>query len=236
MKTRPAHLLGLAVLLACVAPLTGCSRDEAPTAGDAASQPADDGFIARTTRRALEAANKELAEGNISIGGTGSSGVSINGFRFGTEADGGSGLPKAEISPQGDLLIDGKAIVLDDAQRQLLLAHRENVVAIAQAGVAIGIQGAQLGAEAAKGAITSALAGKGEAFEQRMQAEAEKIKTSALVLCDRLPPLLTSQQALAAAVPAFQPYATLDAGDIEDCRKDIVSSDNAAAEADAASQ
>jgi len=184
----------------------------------------------------MEAAHKELAEGNISVGGTGSSGVSINGFRFGSEADGNSGLPKAEISPQGDLLIDGKAVTVDDAQRQLVLAHRANVIAIAEAGMAIGMQGAQLGAAAAKGAITSALAGKGEEFEARMQAEAAKIEAEAVKLCDHMPALLASQQALAAAVPAFQPYATMDASDVEDCRKDIASGDNPADEADAAAE
>lgn len=236
MNTRSIQLVSFAALV-CAGVLSGCSRDPSPPSADASAQSTDEGFIARTTRRALDAAHQELVEGNISVGGTGSSGVSINGFRFGTEADGGSGLPKAEISPQGDLLIDGKAVTVDDTQRELLLAHRTNVLAIAEAGMAIGMQGAQLGAEAAKGAITSVLAGKGKAFEAHMQAEAAKIKTEATRLCDRLPPLLASQQALAAALPAFQPYATLDASDVEDCRKDIASGENSDhADADAASQ
>ncbi|WP_101925466.1 MULTISPECIES: hypothetical protein [Luteimonas] len=53
-----------------------------------------------------------------------------------------------------------------------------------------------------------------------MEAEGAKIEAEADKLCDRLPPLLASQQALAAALPAFQPYATMDATDVDDCRSD----------------
>jgi hypothetical protein len=37
-------------------------------------------------------------------------------------------------------------------------------------------------------------------------------------ICDRLPGLYKAQQDLAAALPAFQPYASMDEGDVEDCR------------------
>lgn len=37
-------------------------------------------------------------------------------------------------------------------------------------------------------------------------------------ICDRLPGLYKAQQDLAAALPAFQPYASMDEGDAEDCR------------------
>ncbi|KLJ02952.1 hypothetical protein [Luteimonas sp. FCS-9] len=236
MTTPHPLALSLALLVACAGALSGCARDPAPASGDAGTTADDDGFIARTTRRALAAARTELAEGNIGVGGTGSGGVDINGVALGGKDGRTAHLPKAEISPAGDLLIDGEPTAIDAAQRDLLLAHRTHIMAIADAGIAIGVQGAQLGAEAAKGAIASALSGKGEEFEQRMQAEGEKIKAEALKLCDRLPPLLASQQALAAALPAFQPYATMDASDIDDCRKDVADRDDPAAEADAAAE
>lgn len=231
--------LVLALAICSLATLTACGRDApAPEAGaDAPSaEAADDGFIARSTRRALESARRDLAQKNISVGGTGSGGLDINGFRFGGNDARTAGLPRAEISPAGDLLIDGEPVAVDTAQRDLLLAHRANIVAIAEAGIVIGVQGAQLGAEAAKGAVTSLLAGNAEAFEQRMQAEAKKIEAEAQTLCGHLPDLLASQQALAAALPAFRPYATMDAGDVEDCRKDAAGGDNPAAEADAATE
>ena len=203
-------LLALALLL----PLAGCGRDSAPAGGASAGE--DEGFIARTTRKALEQAREEITKGNIRVGGGDvSGGLVINGQRIGN-TDGS--LPKAEISPQGDLLIDGKVVPVDEAQRKRLLEHRANVIAIAEAGIAIGMQGAQLGTQAASGALASVFSGNTGEFEKKMEAEGAKIEAEALKLCDRLPPLLESQQALAAALPAFQPYATMEATDIEDCR------------------
>lgn len=239
MKTAPSRALPLALLLACAGTLTACGRDDspAPASGEATAAPAEEGFVARTARNALDTARKDLVEKNISIGGTGATGLNINGFRFGGDDTRTTGLPKAEISPAGDFLIDGKPVDIDAAQRELVLAHRANIIAIADAGITIGIQGARLGAEAARGAIASALSGQSADFEQRMEAEGAKIEAEADRLCDNLPPLLASQQALAAALPAFEPYATMDATDVEDCRKDtVVHRDDAAAQADAAAE
>ena len=36
-----------------------------------------------------------------------------------------------------------------------------------------------------------------------------------------LPALLSSQQALAASLPAFKPYARMTQSDIDDCGKDV---------------
>mgnify|MGYP000915428072 CR=1 FL=1 len=238
MKTLPSRVLPLALLLACTGVLTACGRDAAPAAGDAEAAvdaPEDEGFVARTTRRALDTAQRDLAQQNISVGGTGNGGLDINGFRFGGDDSRTAHLPKAEISPAGDFLVGGTPVEVDAAQRRLLLAHRANVITLAQAGIRIGMQGAQLGAEAAKGAIASALTGTTEAFEKRMEAEAAKIEADADTLCDHLPPLLASQNALAAALPAFQPYATMETGDVENCRQDtVVHRGDAAEAADAA--
>ena len=57
-------------------------------------------------------------------------------------------------------------------------------------------------------------------FETRKEAEGKKIEAEAMKLCKQLPPLLASQQALAASLPAFKPYATMTQDDIDDCGKD----------------
>ncbi len=239
MKIVPSRALPLALLLASAGALTACGRDVAPsaTSGESANAPAEESFIARTSRTALETARNDLTEKNISIGGRGAGGLSINGFGFGGDDSRTSSLPKAEISPAGDLLVDGRTIEIDAAQRELLLAHRANILTIADAAITIGIQSALLGAEAAKGAIASALSGDTADFEKRMEAEGAKIEAEAEKLCDHLPPLLSSQQALASALPAFQPYATMDASDAQDCREDVVvHRDDAAAEANTAAE
>lgn len=205
------HATLLTAALLCL-PLLACGRQPAPAASDD-----DKGFIARQVDHALDEARKELATKNIDINGVD---INVNGKRVRT---GGNGLPKAEITPAGDLLIDGKAIAIDDAQRQQLLAYRGQIIGIAEAGMAIGSQGAAIAGKAvsgALGAIFSSDKGRKD-FEQRMEAEGRKIETEALKLCKLMPPLLASQQALASSLPAFKPYATMTQDDVDDCGKDV---------------
>ena len=72
--------------------LTAC----APSGGDGTAKQAID-----TAHAEMDKAIKEIASENMSL----------------TGAD---GTPKAEITPAGDLLIDGKAVQLTDAQRAQL--------------------------------------------------------------------------------------------------------------------
>lgn len=131
------------------------------------------------------------------------------------------GQPKAEITPAGDFVVGGKTVAITPAQRTALLAYREQMVAIASQGIAIGKQGAALGMHAASSAIAGVLSGKsGDEIQQKVEAQATDIRKAAAELCDRLPALLAEQQKLAAALPAFKPYATMTQADIDDCRTD----------------
>lgn len=172
--------------------------------GDKASAPAPSGtepktMIGKAVGGALDKARSKLAEENIGL--------------FGAE-----GQPKAEITPQGDLLIGGKATTIDAKQRELLLEHRKRIVAVAEAGMAIGVQGADLAGKAIGNAIGSIFSGDTEELEKKIEAEGKNIEKSANLLCDLLPPLLTSQQTLAEALPAFKPYATMTQKDVDECR------------------
>ena len=127
------------------------------------------------------------------------------------------GLPHAELSPEGDLLIGGKAVSLTPAQRERLLDYRGHLAGVAQAGADVGIQGAAIAATAMKEAAKAALGGDQALMEQRIQAQADTIKASAHDLCNRLPGLLESQRAAAEAIPELVPYANMDETDINDC-------------------
>lgn len=130
------------------------------------------------------------------------------------------GLPSASLSPEGDLLIDGQKVPLNDAQRESLLAFRADLASIAESGAEIGLQAAELATVAMKESAMAALGGDAQALEARMEKEADKIKIAARALCDRLPVLLEHQRLAAEAVPEFRPYATMTAKDVEDCWKD----------------
>lgn len=133
---------------------------------------------------------------------------------------------EAEITPQGDLLIDGRKVAVDPSQRALLLEYRSQVAGIAQAGVAIGMQGADLASKAVGQALKGAFTGNTEEMERNIEAEAEKIEAQALKLCDRLPAMRATQQQLAATLPEFKPYATMTEADIADCQEDSTVAQN----------
>jgi hypothetical protein len=85
----------------------------------------------------------------------------------------------------------------------------------------IGTQGADLGINAAKQAMWGALSGKSDKdIEAAIKPQTDKIEAAAAKLCLRLPDLLSTQQKLAAAMPEFRPYATMQQKDVDDCGKD----------------
>ncbi|HOU65199.1 MAG TPA: hypothetical protein PK861_04100, partial [Thermomonas sp.] len=92
----------------------------------------------------LAKARQELDTGNLRLD---------DGFQF-TAHDGKKSkrakaeLAPAEITPQGDLLIDGKVQAINDGQRRQLLAYRGQVITVAKAGIDIGQRSADAALEA----------------------------------------------------------------------------------------
>ncbi|MES2858671.1 MAG: hypothetical protein V4704_05775 [Pseudomonadota bacterium] len=216
---KPVHALAAALLSGLA--LSACSEPPAPPAPPPPAAPpaassAEKGFIGRKVEQALAKAHEEMRTQSIGIGPDGID-ININGRRI--RSGDNANLPKAEITPQGDLLIEAKPVAIDAVQRQQLLAYREQIIGIAGAGMAIGAQGADLAGKAVTGVVGAIFSGDagGKAFEQKMDAEGKKIEAEALKLCAMLPPLLASQEQLSASLPAFKPYASMTQSDIDEC-------------------
>ncbi|HEX5693448.1 MAG TPA: hypothetical protein VFY00_02385 [Arenimonas sp.] len=134
----------------------------------------------------------------------------------------GNGLPRAELTPEGELLIAGEAVGLDASQRELAIAYREDMADVAERGAAVGIEAAGIAKDSIDLAISGLLSGEGTAaVEEQAKERAKEIESTAMALCESLPSLYASQQALAAAVPEFAPYAQMDESDIDDCQVNI---------------
>ncbi|MEO6800173.1 MAG: hypothetical protein ABI178_09570, partial [Rhodanobacter sp.] len=208
MKPTTFSTLALVLLL----PLAACSQsspdgsqprganDTAQATKDASDKGSPSG-ISGEIQKAMQQAKQELASKNIDV----------NKIHVGGDFLGDNGTqPKAEITPQGDLLIAGNKVAATPAQQVLLLDYRRQIVGIAEAGMDIGAEGADLGISAAKEALWGKFTGKSDKdVEAAMKPQTDKIKAAAVTLCKRLPDLLSSQQKLAAAMPAFRPYATM---------------------------
>lgn len=196
----------LAIALLSILPwLAACgSRDgNDSTAADSAAEATEEtrSSIARALVEAREEVRKEVREGDISLNSD------------------DKNVPKAKITPRGDLVIDGREVAIDDEQRALLLQYRERVADVAEAGAEVGLHAAGIATDAVGEAIKGLFTGGGEEdIEKRIEADVEeKIKASVVKLCEQLPPLLETEQALVAALPEFAPYADMDEGDIDDC-------------------
>ena len=105
-------------MLTCL-PLLACGKKDPPPPADAGTEPTT--MLGKAVKEATDEARKELATENINLSAT--------------------GHPDAEITPAGDLLIAGKAVVVSAEQRALLLEYRKHVNLIAEAGIGIGQQG-----------------------------------------------------------------------------------------------
>lgn len=209
------HYLAIA-LLAC-SPLAACKKDPPPAPAPSATQEPESA-LGRVVSREVRKAREKLVTENISL----NSGVRFNNGNVDVYSDDVSdNRPKAEITPKGDLLIAGKPVAITAKQRAMLLEHRVQIIGIAESGMDIGVQGADLAAKAMGEAFKGILSGKSEQeIEQSVEAEAASIKQAAAKLCARLPGLMASQQKLAASLPEFKPYAAMTQGDIDDCMKE----------------
>lgn len=194
--TKPHAVL----LLACLVLLGACSRDATP----AAQAPADgaaDSALGRTLGKVAEKVRTKLEHQNITLSSS-------------------NAEAKAEITPQGDLLIDGKKVATDEAQRTLLLEYRAGIIAVATAGTDIGMKGADFGLRAAGKALRGVFSGNSDEIEAEIEADARAFEAQARKICEHLSPMLETQQQLAAQLPEFRPYATMDQSDIDDCLAD----------------
>ncbi len=188
----PNILLGAA----CAAALAG-------TLGLATALPAHAHDAKPVDAVSIDTLRRELASSNTRLGG-------------------GDDRPAAEITPDGGLVIEGRAVPVDASQRQLLLRYRSHVSDLAIAGAELGLRGAELAASLTGRAIAAALSGNEADIEAMAEAEADRIKSEALALCGHVEALLATQTTLADALPAFAPYATMDTDDVSDCRDDLV--------------
>lgn len=132
-------------------------------------------------------------------------------------------LPKAEITPQGDFLIEGEAVAIDSNQRRQLFDYRRMVIEVAKAGIDIGEVSALAAVDSVDRGVFSLMVGAMTgSLERRIERTVRNtVGPGVLLICDRMPALRDAQQQLASDLPAFRPYARLEAQDADDCRNEV---------------
>ncbi len=197
--------------------------------GFAWSAASDDAGVRAEIRRDMEEARQEIRADlakaraeldteNLDVGNS----LQFNGDgRRKSDAD--RNLPKAEITPRGDFLIDGKAVAIDAEQRRQLLAYRGQVIAVAQAGIDIGEVAALAAVDSVDRGMFSLLVGSltGSMQRQIKRTVRDSVGPGVAKICEAMPALHVSQQQLAADLPEFRPYARLEAQDGARCIREV---------------
>ena len=152
-------------------------------------------------------------------GDSGMQRITIKPDRVGIKATDGS---TAWIDATGALTIDGNAVALDPNQRALAAKYFANATGIRSDGVAVGKAGAAVAGKAVSSVIHGLAGGNPDEIGPKIEAEARNIEGKAMLLCRRVGQLQATQDALAAALPAFAPYATISKVDADDCGQDRI--------------
>lgn len=194
------NILPALFLLAALPALVACGNTDSSNAATGIAAEIDP-ELQRDMREAAREVREAMAGRNIELAGQGEA-------------------THAEITPAGELLVDGRPVATDARQRQLLLAYREHIIGMAETGAAFGQVGVRSSAGMIGDAVTTLLTtGDTEKMQERMQADAMAIAEQARdTLCARMPAMLETQQQLAAAVPGFRPFADMTQADIDECR------------------
>lgn len=166
-------------------------------------------------------ARADLQHGDLSIGDS---------FRIGKRSQAkrtDSPPPAAHITPAGELIIGGDTVATTAQQRQLLLDYRGQILGVATAGIDAGEKAAMAALKATDVSLFSLIVGGlTGSLERRIEKTVNQhLQPMVTQICQRLPDVMASQQALAASLPQFQPYANLEQEDVEGCesglRRDI---------------
>lgn len=208
-------IAGRIIALGLLLPLAACSQSdhgnsEVAQAAKQAQEETSPSFIGAQIQKGIDKAKQELLTKDIDV----------TNVHAGDHSHGSDTRSKAVITPDGRLVIAGQPVEATPEQHALLVDYRQQIIGIATAGMDIGASSANMGMGIAKEAIFGKLSGKSDKqIEADIKPQTDKIEAAAVQLCKRMPDLMASQQKLAAAMPAFQPYATMTQKDIEDCAK-----------------
>lgn len=141
--------------------------------------------------------------------------VTVRDDRVGANAPDGT---VAWIDRTGRLEIDGQPVSLNESQRALTLQYYAQAQALRSDGLAVGKAGVALAGDAIGEVAKGLASGNPDRIGDRVEAQANAVEAKAMKLCRSVGELQATQDAIASAVPAFAPYATIDGHVAADCR------------------
>ena len=125
--------------------------------------------------------------------------------------------PDAIVSATGELNIDGKTVSLNQAQKDLATRYFAGAKMLRDDGFATGMAGASTALTAISSIVTGLASGEPDKIGPAVEAKAAKVEAQAEKLCRDLGELAATQNALAASLPEFKPYALIHTQEVNEC-------------------
>ena len=126
--------------------------------------------------------------------------------------------PDAVVSINGNLIIAGKTIALTPVQQDWVNRYRAGVVSLHENAAAAGMAGAATGGQPIKSVFAGLASGQPEKIGDGINAKAAKIDVAVAKICASLAEIRTTQDAIAAQLVEFKPYASIDGETVANCR------------------
>jgi len=125
--------------------------------------------------------------------------------------------PDAIVSVTGELTIDGKTVALNQAQKDLATRYFAGAKTLRDDGFATGMAGASTALTAISAVVSGLASGEPDKIGDAVEAKAAQVEVQAQKLCRDQGELAATQNALAASVPEFKPYALIQTQDVNEC-------------------
>lgn len=128
------------------------------------------------------------------------------------------GLPDAIISAAGSLTIDGKPVAMTAAQTQIAARYFASAIALRSDAVKTGAAGVSTAITAVASVVDGLSSGDTDSIDAKVDASAARVDAAANKVCEDVQALAKAQDALAATLTQFKPFATIRASSVDDCK------------------
>lgn len=125
--------------------------------------------------------------------------------------------PEAVVSATGEISIDGRPMALNQAQKDLATRYFAGARTVREDGFATGMAGASTALTAISSVVTGLASGEPDKIGPAVDAKATQVQMQAEKLCRDLGDLAATQNALAASLPEFKPYALIQTKELDEC-------------------
>lgn len=125
--------------------------------------------------------------------------------------------PRARVTPDGALLLDEKPVTLGAAGKAAMARYYSVGRGFGNGAVQLGFDSASFAAHTVGKVFEGLLHGDTDQIEKDAKQGSAAIKDQARALCQSLQDWRAAQEAAAAAVPEFKPYAVIRAHDVDHC-------------------